>query len=72
MDGGALTDNEIERVGVAPMRLEQKVGELATAARLVALQLPTDPTRMASLLGRVRGGQPDRTRKTPVRKELVC
>jgi hypothetical protein len=31
MDGGTLTDDEIERVGVALMRLEQKVGELAEA-----------------------------------------
>ena len=31
MDGGTLTDDEIERVGIALMRLEQKVGELATA-----------------------------------------
>jgi hypothetical protein len=31
MDGGTLTDDEIERVGVALMRLEQKVDELAGA-----------------------------------------
>jgi len=31
MDGGTLTDEEIERVGLALMRLEQKVDELATA-----------------------------------------
>jgi hypothetical protein len=31
MDGGTLTDDEVERVGVALMRLEQKVDELATA-----------------------------------------
>ncbi len=29
MEGGTLTDDEIERVGLALMRLEQKVGELA-------------------------------------------
>jgi hypothetical protein len=31
MDGGTLTDDEIERVGVALMRLEGKVRELAEA-----------------------------------------
>ena len=31
MDGGTLTDEEIERVGLALMRLEEKVGELAGA-----------------------------------------
>lgn len=31
MDGGTLTDDEIERVGLALMRLEQKVDELAGA-----------------------------------------
>jgi hypothetical protein len=31
MDGGTLTDDEIERVGVALMRLEAKVRELAQA-----------------------------------------
>ena len=31
MDGGTLADDEIERVGVALMRLEQKVDELAEA-----------------------------------------
>ena len=31
MDGGTLTDDEIERVGVALMRLEGKVRELAHA-----------------------------------------
>jgi hypothetical protein len=29
MEGGTLTDDEVERVGVALMRLEQKVGEIA-------------------------------------------
>jgi hypothetical protein len=31
MDGGTLTDDEIERVGIALMRLEGKVRELAVA-----------------------------------------
>jgi len=31
MDGGTLTDDEIERVGVALMRLEAKVTEMAEA-----------------------------------------
>ena len=31
MDGGTLTDDEIERVGVALMRLEAKIRELAEA-----------------------------------------
>jgi hypothetical protein len=31
MDGGTLTDDEIERVGVALMRLEAKVREIAVA-----------------------------------------
>jgi hypothetical protein len=31
MDGGTLTDDEIERVGVALMRLESKVREIAVA-----------------------------------------
>jgi len=31
MDGGTLTDEEIERVGVALMRLEGKVDEIARA-----------------------------------------
>jgi hypothetical protein len=31
MDGGTLTDEEIERVGLALMRLEQKVDEVAKA-----------------------------------------
>ncbi|MHB8631357.1 MAG: gas vesicle protein K [Candidatus Limnocylindria bacterium] len=31
MDGGTLTDDEIERVGVALMRLEAKVREMAGA-----------------------------------------
>mgnify|MGYP000622030493 CR=1 FL=1 len=29
MEGGTLTDDEVERMGVALMRLEEKVGELA-------------------------------------------
>jgi Gas vesicle protein K len=29
MEGGTLTDDEVERVGLALMRLEQKVGEIA-------------------------------------------
>ena len=29
MEGGTLTDEEVERVGLALMRLEQKVGEIA-------------------------------------------
>ncbi|TAK35802.1 MAG: gas vesicle protein K, partial [Lysobacteraceae bacterium] len=29
MDGGGLTEAEIERMGVALMRLEEKVGEMA-------------------------------------------
>lgn len=29
MDGGGLTDDQVERVGIALMRLEQKVGEMA-------------------------------------------
>ncbi|MGH2490052.1 MAG: gas vesicle protein K [Candidatus Limnocylindria bacterium] len=29
MEGGTLTDDEVERVGVALMRLEQKIGEIA-------------------------------------------
>jgi hypothetical protein len=29
MEGGSLSDNEVERVGVALMRLEQKIGEMA-------------------------------------------
>ena len=31
MDGGTLTDEEIERVGLALMRLEEKVDEMAGA-----------------------------------------
>lgn len=31
MDGGTLSDEEIERVGVALMRLQQKIDELAGA-----------------------------------------
>jgi gas vesicle protein GvpK len=31
MDGGTLTDDEIERVGIALMRLEEKVREIAAA-----------------------------------------
>ena len=30
MEGGSLSDDEVERVGLALMRLEQKVGEIAT------------------------------------------
>jgi hypothetical protein len=29
MEGGSLTDDEVERVGLALMRLEQKIGEMA-------------------------------------------
>jgi len=29
MEGGTLTDDEVERVGIALMRLERKVGEIA-------------------------------------------
>jgi len=29
MEGGTLSDDEVERVGLALMRLEQKVGEIA-------------------------------------------
>ena len=29
MEGDTLTDEEVERVGVALMRLEQKIGEIA-------------------------------------------
>jgi hypothetical protein len=30
MEGGSLSDDEVERVGVALMRLEEKIGEIAT------------------------------------------
>jgi gas vesicle protein GvpK len=30
MEGGTLSDDEVERVGLALMRLEQKIGEIAT------------------------------------------
>jgi Gas vesicle protein K len=30
MEGGSLSDDEVERVGLALMRLEQKIGEIAT------------------------------------------
>lgn len=29
MEGGSLTDEEVERVGLALMRLEEKIGEMA-------------------------------------------
>jgi hypothetical protein len=29
MEGGTLTDDEVERVGLALMRLEEKIGEIA-------------------------------------------
>jgi hypothetical protein len=29
MEGGSLNDDEVERVGLALMRLEQKIGEIA-------------------------------------------
>ena len=29
MEGGTLSDDEVERVGLALMRLEQKIGEIA-------------------------------------------
>ena len=29
MEGGSLSDDEVERVGLALMRLEQKIGEMA-------------------------------------------
>lgn len=29
MEGGSLSDDEVERVGLALMRLEQKIGEIA-------------------------------------------
>jgi hypothetical protein len=29
MEGGTLSDDEVERVGVALMRLERKIGEIA-------------------------------------------
>ena len=31
MEGGTLTDDEVERMGLALMRLEQKVQEMARA-----------------------------------------
>lgn len=30
MEGGSLSDDEVERVGLALMRLDQKIGEIAT------------------------------------------
>jgi len=30
MEGGSLSDDEVERVGLALMRLEEKIGEIAT------------------------------------------
>ena len=30
MEGGSLSDDEVERVGLALMRLEHKIGEIAT------------------------------------------
>jgi uncharacterized protein involved in outer membrane biogenesis len=39
MDGGGLTDAEVERVGMALMRLEEKVGEMAARFGLAREEL---------------------------------
>jgi hypothetical protein len=42
MEGGALSDDEVERVGLALMRLEERLGEIRTAFGLEADDLNID------------------------------
>ena len=50
MDGGSLSDDEIERMGVALMRLEEKVNEIAATFGLE----PADLNIVLGPLGKLR------------------
>ena len=51
MEGGSLTDEEVERMGVALMRLDEKMGELAAQFGLRREELNIDLGPLGELLG---------------------
>lgn len=51
MDGGTLSDEEIERMGLALMQLERKIAELAGNFGLTPRDLNLDLGPLGSLLG---------------------
>jgi hypothetical protein len=50
MEGGSLSDDEIERVGLALMRLEEKIGEMAELFGLPKDELNLDLGPLGKLL----------------------
>ena len=50
MEGGSLSDDEIERVGLALMRLEEKIGEMAEIFGLAKDELNVDLGPLGKLL----------------------
>ncbi len=50
MEGGTLSDDEVERMGVALMRLEEKVEELASQFGLTKEDLSLDLRPLGKLL----------------------
>ncbi|HZQ99970.1 MAG TPA: gas vesicle protein K [Chloroflexota bacterium] len=50
MEGGSLTDEEVERVGLALMRLEEKIGEMAELFGLDRGDLNVDLGPLGKLL----------------------
>jgi hypothetical protein len=50
MEGGSLSDEEIERVGVALMRLEEKIGEMAELFGVERRELNLDLGPLGKLL----------------------
>src|SRR5438874_11388685 len=64
MEGGTLTDEEVERMGLALMRLEQKVHEMARAFGLDPSELNLGLGPLGRLVGACRGGEsPSRARR---------
>ena len=50
MEGGSLNDEEIERIGLALMRLEEKIGEMAETFGLEKRELNLDLGPLGKLL----------------------
>src|SRR5688500_9577791 len=50
MEGGSLNDEEIERIGLALMRLEEKIGEMADIFGLEKRELNLDLGPLGKLL----------------------
>ncbi|HEY7353664.1 MAG TPA: gas vesicle protein K [Terriglobales bacterium] len=64
MEGGSLSDNQIEEMGSALMKLESKIQELANLFGLSPADLNLDLGPLGSLVEKSRGSEDDKPRQT--------